>query len=54
VTFEGGEADLMVQDGAGRSVYLDLSGLEEGFKGKVHVGVMGRVRSINFSQFLTQ
>jgi flagellar basal body-associated protein FliL len=54
VTFEGGEADLMVQDAAGRSVYLDLSGLEEGFKGKVHVGVMGRVRSINFSQFLTQ
>jgi flagellar basal body-associated protein FliL len=54
VTFEGGEADLLVQDAAGRSVYLDLSGLEEGFQGKVHVGVMGRLRSINFSQFLTQ
>ena len=54
VSFEGGEADLLVQDAAGRSVYLDLSGLEEGFQGEVHVGVMGRVRSINFSQFLTQ
>lgn len=54
VTFEGGESDLLVQDTAGRSVYLDLSGLEPGFQGKVHVGVMGRVRSINFSQFLMQ
>jgi hypothetical protein len=24
------------------------------FHGEVHVGVMGRIRSINFSQFLTQ
>jgi len=54
VTFQGGESDLEVQDAAGRTIYLDLSGLEQDFQGKVHVGVMGRVRSINFSQFLTQ
>jgi flagellar basal body-associated protein FliL len=54
VTFSGDESDLELTDGAGNTVYVDVSGLVPEFHGEVHVGVMGRIRSINFSQFLTQ
>ena len=54
VAFEGEESDLSVEDGQGRIVYLDVSGLAHGFHGALHVGVMGRVRNIYFSSFLTQ
>jgi flagellar basal body-associated protein FliL len=54
VAFEGEEADLLVEDGQGRTVYLDVTGIQAGFHGTLHVGVMGRVRNIYFSSFLTQ
>jgi flagellar basal body-associated protein FliL len=54
VAFEGEETDLAVEDEQGRIVYLDVSGLAHDFHGALHVGVMGRVRNIYFSSFLTQ
>ena len=54
VAFEGEEADLPVEDGEGRTVYLDVTCVQPGFRGTLHVGVMGRVRNIYFSSFLTQ
>jgi flagellar basal body-associated protein FliL len=54
VAFGGEETDLLVEDGQGRTIYLDVSGVQPGFRGTLHVGVMGRVRNIYFSSFLTQ
>ena len=54
VAFEGEETDLVVEDGQGRTIYLDVTGIAAEFHGTLHVGVMGRVRNIYFSSFLTQ
>lgn len=52
--FKGDETDLLVQDSAGRGVYVDVSGLHQGFRGQVRAGTFGRVRNIYFGSFLTQ
>jgi hypothetical protein len=52
--FEGGESDLEVRDERGRTLYLDVTSLEEGFRGEVPVGVKGRVRRILCQDFLVQ
>jgi flagellar basal body-associated protein FliL len=54
VTFSGEETDLAVEDGHGRTIYVDVNGIEPAFRGSIHAGVMGRVRNIYFSSFLTQ
>ena len=54
VTFTGEETDLLVEDERGRSLYVDVTGLHPGFHGQVQTGVLGRVRNVYFSSFLTQ
>ncbi len=52
--YQGNEPDFELRDAQGQSLFLDVTGLHPDFVGDVHVGVMGRVRSIYFSTFLTQ
>lgn len=54
VHFSGEETDLLVEDARGRSLYVDVTGLKPDFHGPVQAGVLGRVRNIYFSSFLTQ
>lgn len=54
VKFGGNETDLEVRSEDGRSVYVDVTKLEEGFKGEVHVGVHGRIRQIHLGRKLAQ
>ncbi len=54
VSFRGDEADLFVADAQGKGVYLDMTGLDHDFEGKVHIGTFGRVRNVYFGSFLTQ
>ena len=54
VPFTGEETDLLVEDERGRSLYVDVTGLRPDFHGKVQTGVLGRVRNVYFSSFLTQ
>jgi flagellar basal body-associated protein FliL len=54
VSFDGSEDDLLVEDAKGLCVFVDVTGLEEGFVGDVHVGTFGRVLSILKGRFLTQ
>jgi hypothetical protein len=52
--FEGDETDLAVEDASGRTLYLDVSELEPGFAGEIHVGPLGRVLNVYFGNILTQ
>jgi flagellar basal body-associated protein FliL len=52
--FQGNEPDIELHDAQGATLYLDVTRLHPDFVGEVHVGVMGKVRSIYFSTFLTQ
>jgi flagellar basal body-associated protein FliL len=54
VQFEGEEVDLAVEDENGRTLHVDVTGIAADFHGTLHVGVMGGVRNIYFSSFLTQ
>lgn len=54
VSFRGDETDLEVADAQDRSIHLDVTDLHPDFVGELHVGVLGRVRGIYFSSFLTQ
>lgn len=54
VEYRGEETDLFVSDARGKGVYVDVSGLHEGFAGEVHVGTFGRVRNVYFNTLLTQ
>ena len=54
VGYQGDETDLFVADKQGKGIYVDVSGLEPGFSGKVHAGTFGRVRNVYFVSFLTQ
>ena len=54
VSYRGDETDLELKDAQGETLFVDVTGIRPGFVGDVRVGVMGRVRSIYFSSFLTQ
>jgi flagellar basal body-associated protein FliL len=54
VHFEGRETDLEVRGQGGDVVYVDVSRVERGFHGEVHVGVLGSVQSVYFTAFLIQ
>lgn len=54
VKFKGTETDLEVRSSDGRVVYLDVTRLKSGFKGKVHVGVQGRIRQIHLGRLIAQ
>ena len=42
--FNGTETDLMIEDAQGRTLFVDVTGLEPDFNGPVPVGVKGRIR----------
>lgn len=52
--FEGGETNLMLKDGSGRTVYIDVTGIDEAFVGEIPVGTKGRVRSLYKVKFIIQ
>lgn len=54
VSFKGDERDLCVKSAEGGTVYVNVSKLEQGFSGRVAVGVAGRVRRIYRDQVLVQ
>lgn len=54
VSFDGTERDLAVTGPTGDQVYVDVTGLVEGFVGEVPVGVMGSIKKIHFAKFLVQ
>jgi hypothetical protein len=54
IGFEGHETDLSVTTADDSVLYLDVSGLKDGFQGEVRVGVMGRVRRILWNEVLIQ
>ncbi|QDV04985.1 hypothetical protein Poly30_04800 [Planctomycetes bacterium Poly30] len=52
--FGGDEYDLLVEAGDGTKLYVDVSALEEGFEGDVHVGVKGRIRRMFTGDIIAQ
>jgi len=54
VSFDGSEEDLMLENGPGQRIYVDVSDLEPEFVGEVHVGTFGKLNDILFSRLLTQ
>ena len=54
VTFRAGDDDVRMVDPEGDVFYVDTSGLDEEFVGDVNVGVMGKIRKIYFSSFISQ
>ncbi|MFT5732112.1 MAG: flagellar basal body-associated protein FliL [Planctomycetota bacterium] len=54
MTFGGKEYDFLVESEDGTKVYVDVSGLVEGFEGEVHVGVMGRIRRMFTGDIISQ
>ena len=54
VEYDGTEIDLMVQDEAGRTVYLDMTEVVDGFHGDVHVGTQGNITRVLFNDFVVQ
>ncbi|MEM7516210.1 MAG: flagellar basal body-associated FliL family protein [Planctomycetota bacterium] len=54
VDFEGDETDLEVPDERGRTIYLNVSELTEGYQAEIPVGAHGRVQRILVEDFLIQ
>lgn len=54
ITFGGKEYDLLVEAPNGSKLYVDVTGLDEGFEGEVHVGVMGRIRRMFTGDIIAQ
>lgn len=52
--FTSGDFDLLVENEAGDSVYVDVSGLKEDFVGEVRIGVMGRIRRLFTGDIIAQ
>ena len=52
--YRGDERDLRVDGPTGETVYLDVTGLDPEFAGKVPVGVTGRLRRLYREQVLVQ
>jgi hypothetical protein len=46
ITFRGDEDDLEMRSSLGDTVYVDVTHIEDGFKGEVQVGVHGKLRRI--------
>jgi len=54
IEIDGSEADLMVTNQNGLSVWVDLTHTEPDYVGDVHVGTFGRIRKIHRGKFITQ
>ena len=52
--FTGDESDLRIEDGAGKVIYLDLTGHDPDFRGQVMIGTHGRVRELLFEKLVVQ
>ena len=52
--FDGTETNLMLKDGSGRTVFVDVTGFDEGFVGEIPVGIRGSVRSLYKVKFIIQ
>lgn len=52
ITFSGSENDLELRTADGRTIFLDVTKLKPDFKGKVNVGVHGRIRQIHLGRKL--
>jgi len=52
--FDGSETNLMLKDGSGRTVFVDVTGIDEAFMGEVPVGIKGAVRSLYKVKFIIQ
>jgi len=54
VTFEPHEDDVWIADEAGYGIYVDVTGLKQGFSGEIPVGVHGRIRRLHLPEFIIQ
>ncbi|MFT5284021.1 MAG: hypothetical protein ACI8TQ_000172 [Planctomycetota bacterium] len=52
--YNGTEENLMLKDALGRTVYVNVTGIEPTFIGDVPVGVKGRVRNLYKVKFIIQ
>lgn len=52
--FVGDEDNLTLINEYGQTLYVDVTGLSPEFKGEVHAGTFGRVRSVLLDNFLIQ
>ncbi len=53
-TFNGNEDNLVVKDEQGRTLYVDVTGLKEGFVGEINVGIRGHIRELYKVKFIIQ
>jgi hypothetical protein len=54
VQYQGTERDLMLDNGHKQVVYLDVTGIDPEFVGRVPIGIAGKVRRIYRDKFLVQ
>lgn len=54
IEFVGNEHDLLVESENGSVFYVNVTELKEDFEGKVHVGVMGRIRRMFTGDIIAQ
>lgn len=52
--FTGDEYDVLVEAEDGTKIYVDVTGITEGFVGEVNVGVMGRIRQLFTGEIIAQ
>jgi len=52
--FDGSETNLMLKDGSGRTVFVDVTGIDDTFVGEIPVGIKGSVRSLYKVKFIIQ
>ncbi len=52
--FNGSETNLMLKDGSGRTVFVDVTGIDNDFIGEIPVGIKGGVRSLYKVKFIIQ
>lgn len=54
VTFSDGDYNVLVEAEDETKLYIDVSAINEGFAGEVHVGVMGRIRRLFLGEVMAQ
>ena len=52
--FDGSETNLMLKDGSGRTVFINVTDVDETFVGEIPVGIKGSVRSLYKVKFIIQ
>jgi hypothetical protein len=54
LAFNGAETDFELRTADGRKVFIDVTKLKPNFKGKINVGIHGRIRQIHLGRKLAQ